>query len=110
MKADVIAFVAGVIATGSYFSVSSMLLIRTSSHTCGRWYLPMFLLRGGLLTVMNIDSFISLERFCSSLHSFMKQEYGQESIFPLWQWKKLEKKMADYRNHLRFTIKCLKMR
>ena len=38
----------------------------------------------------------------------MKQEYGQESIFLLWQWEKLEKKMADYRNHLRFTIKCLK--
>ena len=28
--ADVIAFVAGVIATGSYFSLNSMLLIRTS--------------------------------------------------------------------------------
>ena len=40
--------------------------------------------------------------------SFMKQEYGQESIFLLWQWEKLEKKMANYRNHLRFTIKCLK--
>ena len=38
----------------------------------------------------------------------MKQEYGQESIFLLQQWEKLEKKMADYRNHLRFTIKCLK--
>ena len=38
----------------------------------------------------------------------MKEEYGQESIFLLWQWEKLEKKMADYRNHLRFTIKCLK--
>ena len=23
-----------------YFSLSSMLLIRTSSHICGRWYLP----------------------------------------------------------------------
>ena len=32
----------------------------------------------------------------------------QESIFLLWQWEKLEKKMVDYRNHLRFTIKCLK--
>ena len=42
------------------------------------------------------------------LHSFMKQEYSQESIFLLQQWEKLEKKMADYRNHLRFTIKCLK--
>ena len=38
----------------------------------------------------------------------MKQEYGQESIFLLQQWEKLEKKMANYRNHLRFTIKCLK--
>ena len=72
MKADVIAFVAGVIATGSYFSLIFMLLIRTSSHTCGRWYLPMFLLRDGLLTLMNIDSSISLERFCSSLPTILK--------------------------------------
>ena len=43
-----------------------------------------------------------------SLHSFIREEYGQESIFLLWQWEKLEKKMANYRNHLRFTIKCLK--
>ena len=35
---------------------------------------------------------------------------GQKSIFLLWQWEKLEKKMANYKNHLRFTIKCLKMR
>ena len=52
MKADVIAFVADVIATGSYLSLSSVLLIRTSSHTCGRWYLPMFLFRDGLLTLI----------------------------------------------------------
>ena len=39
-----------------------MLLIRTSPHICGRWYLPMFLFRDGLLTLMNIDSLISLER------------------------------------------------
>ena len=65
MKADVI-------ATGFYFSLSSMLLIRTSSDTCGRWYLPMFLFRDGLLTLMNIDSFISLERFCFSLPTILK--------------------------------------
>ena len=58
-KADVIAFVVDGITTGSYLSLSSMLFIRTSSHTCGRWYLPMFLFRDGLLTLMNIDSFIS---------------------------------------------------
>ena len=38
----------------------------------------------------------------------MKQVYGQESSFLLWQWEKLERKMANYKNHLRFTIKCLK--
>ena len=43
-----------------------------------------------------------------SLHTYIKQEYGQESIFLLRQWEKLEKKMADFRNHWRFTIKCLK--
>ena len=38
----------------------------------------------------------------------MKEKYGQESIFLWQQWEKLEKKMADYRNYLRFTMKCLK--
>ena len=71
-KADVIAFVADGITTGSYLSLSSMLFIRTSSHTCGRWYLPMFLFRDELLTLMNIDSFISPERFCSSLPTVLK--------------------------------------
>ena len=71
-KADVIAFVVDGITTGSYLSLGSMLLIRTSSHTCGRWYLPMFLFRDGLLTLMNIDSLISLERFCSSLPTILK--------------------------------------
>ena len=40
MKAEVIAYVADVTANGSYFSLSSVLLTKTSSHTCGRWYLP----------------------------------------------------------------------
>ena len=43
-----------------------------------------------------------------SLHAFIKEEFGQRSIFLLQQWEKLEKKMASYRNHRRFTIKCLK--
>ena len=71
-NADVIGFVVDVLTTGCYLSLSSMLFIRTSSYTCGRWYLPMFLFRDGLLTLMNIDSFISLERFCSSLSTILK--------------------------------------
>ena len=65
--------VADGIATGSdYFNYSSGVLSRTSSHMCGRWYLPMFLLRGGLLTLMNNDSFIHLLRFWSSLPTMLK--------------------------------------
>ena len=54
--------VADVMATRvlSYFSFSSVMLFRTSSHTCGRWYLPIFLLRDGLFTLMYIASLISL--------------------------------------------------
>ena len=63
---------ADVVPQGHYFSLSSMLLIRTSSQMCGRWYLPMFLLRDGLLTLMYIDSLISLERLCSSLPTILK--------------------------------------
>ena len=46
-----------------YFNFSSVLLIRTSSHIWGRWYLPMCLFRDGLLTLLNTDFLISLERF-----------------------------------------------
>ena len=45
------------------FNLSSGVLNRTSSHTCGRWYLPMFLLRDGSLTLMYRASFIILIRF-----------------------------------------------
>ena len=52
--ADVIAMMADGITTKGlfYFSLRSEVLNRTSSHMCGRWYLPMFLLRDGLLTLM----------------------------------------------------------
>ena len=52
--ADVIAMVVDGIATKGqfYFNFSSEVLNRTSSHMCGRWYLPIFLLRDGLSTLM----------------------------------------------------------
>ena len=56
----------------NYFSFSSLLLLRTSSHIWGRWYLPMFLFRDGPLTLMYMDSLISLERLCSSLPTTLK--------------------------------------
>ena len=36
----------------NYFSFSSEVLKRTSSQTCGRWYLPTFLFKDGSLTLM----------------------------------------------------------
>ena len=64
--------VADGIATGSdYSNLSSGLLSRTSSHMCGRWYLPIFLFRDGLLTLMNNASFIHLLRFWSSLPTML---------------------------------------
>ena len=72
IKVDVKTLLADVIAMGLYFIVSSVVLTRTSSHTCGRWYLPMFLFRDGLLTLIYIDSLINLERLCSSLPTILK--------------------------------------
>ena len=43
-----------------------------------------------------------------NLHAYINQEYGWGSIFLLRRWEKLEKKMANFRNHTWFTIKCLK--
>ena len=71
----------------SYFNLSSLLLIRTISHKWGRWYLPMFLFRDGPLALINIDSFISLERFCSSLPTMLK--FSSEVVLPvvlLWSY------------------------
>ena len=65
--------VADGIATGSfYFNLSSEVLTRTSSQTCGRWYLPTFLLRDGSLTLIYRASFIVLIWFKSSLPIILK--------------------------------------
>ena len=43
-----------------------------------------------------------------NLHACIKEEFGEESVLKLQLWEKIEKKMANYRNHRRFSIKCLK--
>ena len=43
-----------------------------------------------------------------NLHAFIKQEFGEESVLKLHLWEKTEKKMANFQNHRRFMIKCLK--
>ena len=41
------------------------------------------------------------------LHANIKSEYGKEGVENLRQWEKLEMKMADFKNHNRFTLRCL---
>ena len=43
-----------------------------------------------------------------NLHFQLNEEFGEESVFLLRQWEKIEKKMADFRNHRRFSLRCLK--
>ena len=55
-----------------YFNLSSEMLNRTSSKICGRWYLPIFLFRDWLLTLIYKASLMSLMRFWSSLPKMEK--------------------------------------
>ena len=43
-----------------------------------------------------------------NVHSHLNEEFGEESVFLLQQWEKIEKKMADFHNHRRFSLRCLK--
>ena len=55
-----------------YFNLSSEMLSRTSSQICDRQYLPMFLFRDGLFTLIYRASLMSLMGFWSSLPNMEK--------------------------------------
>ena len=55
-----------------YLSLSSGDLTNTSSHICGSWYLPIFLLRDGSLTLMSIASLMDLAILWSYLPTVLK--------------------------------------
>ena len=42
-----------------------------------------------------------------SLHMHLSTEYGRESVKTFCQWEKYERKMVDFANHRRFTLRCL---
>ena len=44
----------------------------------------------------------------SNLISDLRTKYGEESVRCIRKWEIIVKKMADYRNHKRFTLKCIK--
>ena len=42
------------------------------------------------------------------LISDLRTKYGEESVNSIRKWEITVKKMADYRNHRRFTLRCIK--
>ena len=42
-----------------------------------------------------------------SIHMNLSTEYGRENVKIFWQWEKYERKMVDFANHRRFTLRCL---
>ena len=41
------------------------------------------------------------------LVKLLQQKYGKNAIKTFRKWEKIEVKMSDYRNHLRFALRCL---
>ena len=44
----------------------------------------------------------------SNLISDIRTKYGQESVSSIRKWEVTVKKMADFRNHRRFMLRCIK--
>ena len=42
-----------------------------------------------------------------NLHNFIEGKYGKESLHLLLEWETLHIKDSDYKNHHRFTLRCL---
>ena len=38
----------------------------------------------------------------------IRRQYGEENVRIFCQWEKMENKMADFSNHRRFTLRCLR--
>ena len=42
-----------------------------------------------------------------SIHQYIRQEYGQENVKIFRKLERTEKKMANFKNHRRFLLRCL---
>ena len=67
-----------------FFNFSSGIVNNILSHMCGRLYFPMFLFRVGLLTLMNMASWMVLAILFSSLPRILKLSI--DVIWPLMLW------------------------
>ena len=46
----------------------------------------------------------------SNIFKYLKDKYGEESTGLVRNWENTIKKMADFRNHGCFTLRCIKVR
>ena len=67
-----------------YFRCNSGDLASTLSQICGSWNLPMFLLRDGSFTLMNIASLMFLAILLSSLPTILK--LSRDTSWPVVFW------------------------
>ena len=67
-----------------FFSFSSGIVNNILSHMCGRLYFPMFLFRVGLLTLINMASWMVLATLFSSLPRILKLSI--DVLWPLMFW------------------------
>ena len=44
-----------------------------------------------------------------NIFKYLKDQYGEESIGLVRKWENTIKKMKDFRNHRRFTLRCIKV-
>ena len=42
-----------------------------------------------------------------NLHAIIETEFGKENVTILRNWEQLEKKITNFRNHRRFTLRCM---
>ena len=42
-----------------------------------------------------------------NLHNILENEFGRESVAILRDWEHHVKKLADFKNHRRFTLRCI---
>ena len=69
-----------------FFSFSSEIVNNILSHMCGRLYFPMFLFRVGLLTLINMASWMVLATLFSSLPRILKLSIDVLWSLMFWWW------------------------
>ena len=58
-------------------------------------------------SVLEKNKFYIMSNRMRSIHRNLSTEYCRESVKIFCQWEKYERKMADFANYRRFTLRCL---